>query len=267
MQTITGTPADPAALTPAAARAVFRTGLSTPTSGWCAGATQANLIAVPREYAYDLLLFTQRNAQACPVLDVTEPGDPRTSLAEGADLRTDLPAYRVYKHGEFVAETTDATEYWRDDLVAFLIGCSFTFEQGLLDAGIPVRHLSSGKNVPMYRTNRLCRPAGRIQGPLVVSMRAIPAAQVATAVQITSRYPRMHGAPVHVGDPAGLGIAALDQPDYGDAPITCDGDVPVFWACGVTPQAAAVAAKLPFAISHAPGQMLITDVADTNWSV
>ncbi|NJC66167.1 putative hydro-lyase [Planosporangium flavigriseum] len=264
---MTGTPADPAALTPAAARAAFRAGLSTPTSGWCAGATQANLIAVPREYAYDVLLFTQRNAQACPVIDVTDPGDPRTSLAEGADLRTDIPAYRVYENGELVTETTDASEYWRGDLVAFLLGCSFTFEKGLLDAGVPVRHLTAGANVPMYRTNRPCRPAGRIEGPLVVSMRAIPAAQVAAAVQVTSRFPTMHGAPVHVGDPVGLGIADLMRPDYGDKPIIEDGDVPVFWACGVTPQAAAVAAKLPFAISHAPGQMFITDVADASWSL
>jgi uncharacterized protein YcsI (UPF0317 family) len=260
-------PATPATLSPGGARQLFRQGTSTPTSGWCAGFTQANLIAVPRDHAYDLLLFTQRNAQACPVVDVTDPGDPRTVLAPDADLRTDLPGYRIYEHGQLVAETHDVSDAWRDDLVAFLLGCSFTFENGLVDAGVPVRHLSAGVNVPMYRTNRACRPAGRVHGPLVVSMRGIPAPQVATAVLVTSRYPSMHGAPVHVGDPAGLGIADLDRPDYGDPPLLEPGDVPVFWACGVTPQAAAVAAALPFAISHAPGQMFVTDVDERSWAV
>jgi uncharacterized protein YcsI (UPF0317 family) len=259
-------PAAPATLAPDEARRLFRAGASTPTSGWCAGYTQANLIAVPREQAYDLLLFTQRNAQACPVVDVTDPGDPRTVLAPGADLRTDLPGYRIYEDGRLVAEPTDVTEHWRDDLVAFLLGCSFTFENGLVHAGVPVRHLAAGVNVPMYRTNRACRPAGRIHGPLVVSMRGVPADQVATAVQVTSRYPSMHGAPVHVGDPAGLGIVDLDRPDYGDPPLLEPGDVPVFWACGVTPQAAAVAAALPFAVCHAPGQMFVTDVEERSWA-
>jgi len=260
-------PAAPAALTPGEARALFRAGTRTATSGWCQGYTQANLIAVPRDQAYDLLLFTQRNARACPVVDVTDPGDPRSVLATGADLRTDLPGYRIYERGRLVAETTDVTAYWRTDLVAFLLGCSFTFENGLVDAGVPVRHLAAGVNVPMYRTNRPCRPAGRIHGPLVVSMRGVPGSQVATAVQVTSRYPSMHGAPVHIGDPAGLGIADLDRPDYGDPPLLESGDVPVFWACGVTPQAAAVAAELPFAISHAPGQMFVSDVDERSWSV
>jgi uncharacterized protein YcsI (UPF0317 family) len=254
-----------AELPPGAARQRFRQGHRSPTAGWCAGATQTNLIAVPEEDAFDLLRFCQRNPKACPVLDVTDPGAVTTELAPGADLRTDLPGYRIYRDGGFEHELASVADHWRDDLVTFLLGCSFTFERGLIDAGIPLRHVEAGRNVSMYRTSRSCRPAGRFHGPLVVSMRPIPAAQVAAAVQVTGRYPRMHGAPVHVGDPAGLGIDALDEPTYGDPPVVEQGDVPVFWACGVTPQAAVVAAELPFAISHAPGQMLITDVAEQAW--
>jgi uncharacterized protein YcsI (UPF0317 family) len=258
---------DPATLTPAEARRRFRTGLQADTSGWCDGATQVNLIAVPTEHADDLHAFTSRNSQACPVVEVTRPGVTSTALAEGADLRTDLPGYRVYRDGEVVSEVSDATDQWRDDLVAFLIGCSFTFEQGLRRAGVPLRHREGGRNVPMYRTERPCLPAGRFAGPLVVSLRPVPAAQVETAVRVTGRYERMHGAPVHVGDPADLGIADLGRPDYGDPPVFRRGDVPVFWACGVTPQAAVAAAALPFAIGHAPGRMLITDAVDSDWVV
>ncbi len=251
---------------PEQARALFRNGLRTPTSGWCAGYAQANLLAVPREQAYDLLLFTQRNPRPCPVLAVSEPGDPTTPLAPGADLRSDLPGYRVYRDGQLVEETADAREHWREDLVTFLLGCSFTFEAALLDAGVPVRHLTAGTNVPMYRTGSACAPAGRVSGPLVVSMRAVPGALVASAVQVTERFPRMHGAPVHIGDPAALGIVDLHRPDYGDPPVLEAGDVPMFWACGVTPQAAALAARLPYAVAHAPGQMLITDLPDLKLS-
>lgn len=245
---------------PAAARQLFRAGLQQPTAGWAAGYVQANLIAVPRELAYDLLLFAHRNPKPCPVLDVTEPGDPTTALAPGADLRTDLPAYRIWRNGECVEEVSDATAYWRDDLVAVLIGCSFTFEQALLDAGVPVRHLDEGRNVPMYRTNMACRPAGALKGPMVVSMRPAPASMVATAVRVTSRYPAVHGAPVHIGDPSSLGIGDLSRPDFGD-PVTVTGqDIPMFWACGVTPQAVVIASRPEYAISHAPGYMFITDV-------
>lgn len=251
---------------PVAARQQFRGGLRTATSGWCTGATQANLISVPADWAYDLLLFTQRNPRPCPVVDVTDAGSTGTVLAPGADLRTDLPGYRVHVDGVVVADVADVREHWRDDLVTFLLGCSFTFEQALLAADVPVRHLSAGRNVPMYRTSEQCRPAGRLHGPLVVSMRSIPGSLVATAVQVTARYPGMHGAPVHVGDPGSLGIADLAVPDYGDAPVLAPGDVPVFWACGVTPQAVVAAAKVPFAISHAPGQMLVTDVPEASWA-
>ncbi|WP_131742036.1 putative hydro-lyase [Actinomadura roseirufa] len=254
-------PADPAALSPGQARELFRGGLRVPTAGWCAGWTQANLIAVPRDQAYDLLLFAQRNPQPCPVLDVTEPGEASASLFSG-DLRTDLPGYVVYEDGRPVAETTDVTAYWRDDLVCFLIGCSFTFEGALREAGVPVRHIEQNRNVPMYRTNRMCRPAGVFGGPLVVSMRPVPAGRVADAVRVTSRYPAVHGAPVHIGDPRGLGIADLGAPDFGDPVDVRAGDIPVFWACGVTPQAAVTAARPALAIGHAPGHMAITDVRD-----
>lgn len=255
-----------ATLTPAEARARFRGGLVTPTSGWSAGWTQANLVAVPRDLAYDVLLFAQRNPAPCPVLDVTEPGEVSCRIFDG-DLRTDLPSYRVYEDGKPVAEVADVRDAWRDDLVAFLIGCSFTFEAALLEAGVPVRHVEAGTNVPMYRTDRACVPAGSLHGPLVVSMRPVPAAQVSTAVRVTSRYPAVHGAPVHVGDPEALGIRDLASPDFGDAVEVRDGEVPVFWACGVTPQAAVMASRPPFAIGHAPGMMAITDARDSAYVV
>lgn len=256
----------PADLSPAQARALFRRGLRVPTSGYSPGYAQANLISLPRDLAFDFLLFAQRNPKACPVLDVTEPGEVSASVFDG-DLRTDLPAYRVYRDGVFVEERTDVTDLWREDLVSFLIGCSFTFETPLLEAGVPVRHIETGGNVAMYRTNRECRPAGRLSGPLVVSMRPIPAGRVADAVRITSRYPAVHGAPVHVGDPAALGITDLDRPDYGDPVEVREGEVPVFWACGVTPQAAVTASAPEFAIGHAPGHMAVTDVRDTVYQV
>ncbi|MBT2384937.1 putative hydro-lyase [Streptomyces sp. ISL-11] len=253
----------PALTTPAEARAAFRAGRAEPTAGWSAGRAQANLIAVPEDWAYDVLLFAQRNRLPCPVLDVTDPGVATTSLAPGADLRTDLPRYRVWRDGRLVAEPTEVTGLWRDDLVAFLIGCSFTFESALLEAGVPLRHIEQGRNVSMYVTDRPCRPSGRLHGPLVVSMRPIPAALVETARRLTSRMPAVHGAPVRCGDPAGLGIADLGRPDFGDPVVAHPGDVPVFWACGVTPQASLMASDPPFAITHAPGHMFITDVPDS----
>jgi uncharacterized protein YcsI (UPF0317 family) len=255
-------PDDPAALRPAEARALFGAGLRVPTSGWSAGWTQANLLAVPRALAYDVLLFAQRNPAACPILDVTEPGEVASPRFAG-DLRTDLPAYRIYEHGEMVGEVGDVVARWRDDMVAFLIGCSFTFEDALLAAGVPVRHIEQGRNVPMYRTNVACRPAGTLSGPLVVSMRPMAASQVATAVRVTSRYPAVHGAPVHVGAPAELGITDLDAPDFGDPVDVRPGEVPVFWACGVTPQAAVMQSRPELAIGHAPGHMAITDIRES----
>lgn len=255
----------PAILTPSQAREAFRSGeLPATTSGWCRGHVQANLLAVPLELAFEALLFAVRNPVACPLLEVTEPGDPRTRDVAAADLRTDLPAYRVYEHGALVAEVPDVTAYWREDLVALLIGCSFTAEASLAAAGVPLRHLEQDRNVPMYITTRPCRPAGRLAGPLVVSMRPMPAGQVAAAIAATAGHPLAHGAPVHVGDPAGLGIASLSRPDFGDPVDLEPGDVPVFWACGVTPQAVVMASAPSFAITHAPGRMLITDRTDEN---
>jgi uncharacterized protein YcsI (UPF0317 family) len=250
------------AATPAGARRLYRDGLVLPTTGHAPGFTQANLMIVPQDWAFDMLLFGQRNPQPVPLLDVTDPGSTSTTLAPGADLRTDVPKYRVWRDGELVDEPTDVLDVWRDDLVTFLIGCSFSFELALLDAGVPVRNLEQGRNVSMYRTNVDCRPAGRLSGPLVVSMRPIPAAQVVTAVQVTGRMPQVHGAPVHVGAPDKLGIADLGRPDFGEAVDSEPGDVPVFWACGVTPQAALMASRPPFAITHAPGHMFVTDVPD-----
>jgi uncharacterized protein YcsI (UPF0317 family) len=252
---------------PSQARERFRAGLRTPTAAWAPGYAQANLVVLPRDAAFDFMLFAQRNPRPSPVLDVTDPGAPFTHLAPGADLRTDLPAYRVWESGRCVAQVGDIAGYWRDDLVAFLIGCSFTFERALAAAGVPLRHVQQGRNVPMFRTAAQCRPAGSFAGPLVVSMRPVPPGLVAAAVGVTARYPAVHGAPVHVGSPEALGITDLSRPDYGDPVTLAGGDVPVFWACGVTPQAALEHARIPFAITHAPGHMFITDVPDQAYAV
>jgi uncharacterized protein YcsI (UPF0317 family) len=237
--------------------------LSGPTAGLALGFVQANLVIVPRDLAFDFLLFCQRNPKPCPLLDVTEPGSPEPkAVAPGADLRTDLPKYRVYKKGELVDEPDDLTARWRDDLVSFLIGCSFTFENALLQAGLPIRHVESGCNVPMYRTNIACRPAGVFYGPMVVSMRPMTPAQAIQATRICSRFPRAHGTPVHLGDPATIGIRDLGRPDFGDPVPIRTGEVPVFWACGVTPQAVAMEARPPLLITHKPGHMFVTDWRD-----
>lgn len=239
-----------------------------PTAGRCYGFVQANLVVLPQEAAYDFLLFCQRNPKPCPLLEVTDIGsfEPRRT-APGADLRRDLPRYRIYRGGKLVAEATDIVQEWREDLVAFLLGCSFTFEAALLKADIPVRHIEEETNVPMYMTDLPCTPAGTFHGPLVVSMRPIPSAQVVKAVQITSRFPAVHGAPVHIGDPQAIGIKDLGKPDFGQAVTIKEGEVPVFWACGVTPQAVAMKAKPPFMITHAPGHMFITDVKDEDLAI
>ncbi|WP_369657639.1 putative hydro-lyase [Streptomyces sp. RPA4-2] len=255
------------AWTPKKARAWFRSGVSGPTAGIAAGHTQANLISVPADWAYDMLLFCQRNPGPCPVLDVTDAGSWTTPLADGADLRTDLPRYRVWENGELVDEPTDVVGRWRDDLVSFLIGCSFTFEWALTEAGVPLRHIEQGRNVSMYVTARRCRPAGRLHGPMVVSMRPVPPEHLAAAIRETSLMPAVHGSPVHCGEPSGLGIRSLAHPDFGDAVDTEPDDIPVFWACGVTPQAAVMASRPPFAITHAPGQMFLTDARDEQYRV
>jgi uncharacterized protein YcsI (UPF0317 family) len=260
-------PDAPTTLTPSQARALFRAGQSTQTSGWCAGYTQLNMISVPQSWALDMVTFALRNRQACPLVDVTQPGSTQSWVAPEADLRTDLPGYRVYVDGRLTGFVEDATDHWRADLVTLLIGCSLTFEWGLRNVGIAIRHEEAGRHVPMYRTTRQCVPVGPLHGPLVVSMRGVPAHQVDEAVRVSGRYPSMHGAPVHVGDPAKLGIHDIGRPDYGDEPVLDEGDVPVFWACGVTPQAVVEASGVPFAITHAPGQMLISDVPESTWGV
>lgn len=266
MATIT-LPLLPAEATPAQWRAAFRAGDVRPTSGLAAGHTQANLVCLPRQYAYDLLLFAQRNPKPCPLLEVTEPGAWSPALAAGADLRTDLPGYRVWQNGLLVATPRDVFDVWRSDLVSFLIGCSFSFETLLQEAGVPLRHVEQGVTVPMYVTNRDCVPAGRFRGPLVVSMRPIPAALVAKAAAITGLMPAVHGAPVHVGAPEVLGIADLGRPDFGQAVELADGDVPVFWACGVTSQTAVMQAAPAFAITHEPGHMFLTDARDLEYRI
>ena len=234
-----------------------------PTAGLAPGYVQANLVVLPRELAYDFLLFAQRNPKPCPVLEVTDAGSPEPRLsAPGADLRTDIPRYRIYRNGNLVEEVTDLKAVWTGNLVAFLLGCSFSFESALLQAGVPVRHIEEGKNVSMFITSVPCVPAGTFSGPLVVTMRPIPAALVSRAVQVSGRFPAVHGAPVHVGDPAALGIRDLDRPDWGDPVTIRNGEVPVFWACGVTPQAVAMHAKPPLMITHAPGHMFVTDLRD-----
>jgi uncharacterized protein YcsI (UPF0317 family) len=239
-------------------------GFSGPTAGLAPGAVQANLVILPRALAYDFLRFAQANPKPCPVLAVSEDGDPRLpTLGADLDLRTDLPRYRVWRHGELVDEPTDVRDLWRDDLVGFAIGCSFSFEEALMQDGIEIRHIACNANVPMYRTNIPCVPAGVFHGPLVVSMRPLKPADAIRAVQITSRFPSVHGAPVHIGLPHLIGIDDIAKPEYGDAvPIGAD-ELPVFWACGVTPQAVIAQARPEFCITHAPGCMLITDLSNS----
>jgi len=256
-----------ASYTPAQARALFRTTDVATTAGFSAGFAQANLIALDRKYAFDFLLFAQRNPKPCPLLGVLEPGEVSSPLLAGGDIRTDIPSYRVFSHGSLIDEPTDATAYWTENTVAFVIGCSFTFEQALLDNNVPVAHIEQGVNVPMYLTNIDCEPAGVFSGKMVVSMRPIPANLVADAVRITSRYPAVHGAPVHVGEPGLIGIDDLAAPDFGDAVDIPAGWVPVFWACGVTPQSIVTSSKPDLAICHAPGKMLITDARDVAYQV
>ena len=234
------------------------------TAGLAPGFVQANLAILPKDAAYDFLLFCQRNPRPCPLIEVTDVGSPEpVGVAPGADLRTDLPRYRIYKDGVLADEVTDVKAFWRDDLVAFLLGCSFTFEWALMDAAIPLRHVDRGCNVSMWKTNIECRPAGRFHGPMVVSMRPIPNRMVAKAVTASARFPGAHGAPVHVGDPAHLGIKDISKPDWGDFVGIEAGEVPMFWACGVTPQAVALASKPALMITHSPGHMFITDAPNS----
>ncbi len=243
-------------------RSLIRQGLWTHhTSGLANDHVQGNVVILPRAHADDFLRYCQRNPKPCPLLAVSDPGHALLP-ALGADVNicTDVPRYRVWRDGELVEEPCDITHLWRNDLVTFVIGCSFSFEQALMAAGLRLRHVEQGVNVAMYRTSIPTEAAGEFSGPMVVSMRPMKAAAVIRAVQITSRFPSVHGAPVHIGDPSLIGIADLGRPDYGDAVQVLPDELPVFWACGVTPQAAIRQARPDFCITHAPGAMLITDL-------
>ena len=247
---------------PAKVRELIREGKITgPTAGMCAGYAQANRAVMPKELAYDFLLFTQRNPKSCPILEVSDVGSRELKyIAKGADIARDIPKYRVYEKGVMTGEYTDVSSFWRDDLVSFLIGCSFSFEADLLETGVPVRHIEEGRNVPMFITNIPCVPAGAFHGNMVVSMRPLPYDQIVKSVLITGDMPRVHGAPIHIGDPSVIGIKDVMKPDFGDSVTINPGEVPVFWPCGVTPQSVVMNVKPDFVITHAPGHMLITDV-------
>ncbi|WP_332683792.1 putative hydro-lyase [Bosea sp. (in: a-proteobacteria)] len=251
-----------------ARRAVREGRLSCQTSSLAPGFVQGNLVILPQDLASDFLRFCQRNPKPCPIIGMTEPGDPRLpDLGADLDLRTDLPRYRVWRDGELVDEPADILSHWRGDLVGFVIGCSFSFEEALIADGLEVRNVAAGVNVSMFRTSIPCAPAGRFAGPMVVTMRPFSPADAIRAIQITSRFPAVHGAPVHIGLPEQIGIADLGKPDYGDPVEMRDGELPVFWACGVTPQAVIAAARPPFAITHAPGAMLVTDLKNSRLSI
>ena len=252
-----------------AARLACRRGaLCGTTAGVAPGYVQGNLAILPKDLAADFLRFCQANPKPCPLIGVSDPGSPKIpALGLDLDIRTDLAGYRVWSNGELVEEIFDISVYWRDDLVAFVIGCSYSFEEALIEDGIPLRHVERSLRVPMYRTNIACTPAGQFAGPMVVSMRPLKPAHAIRAIQITSRFPAVHGAPVHVGLPELIGIKDLARPDYGDPVEVRTDELPVFWACGVTPQSVIAHIKPPFAITHAPGAMLITDLKNRQFAV
>lgn len=239
-----------------------------PTSGMAKGFTQANLVVLKKELAFEFLLFAQRNPKACPLLEVTDPGSYLSQrISDNGDLRTDVPAYRIYKEGILVDEVNDITAYWEDDMVGFLLGCSFTFETALIDNNIPIRHNEEGCNVPMYKTNIPCDSTHSFSGPTVVSMRPMSSKDAIRATQVTSRFPMVHGSPIHIGNPEEIGITDINKPDFGDSVTIKKEEVPVFWACGVTPQAAAMESKPSLMITHAPGCMFISDQQDEHYSI
>ncbi|MDU1069234.1 MULTISPECIES: putative hydro-lyase [Clostridium] len=236
-----------------------------PTAGMCAGYAQANLVILPKELAYDFLLFTQRNSKSCPILEVGDVGDKIMKfLGEDIDITTDIPKYRVYEDGIMTGEYTNIKDFWRDDFVSFLIGCSFSFESDLLEENITIRHIEEKCNVPMYITNIDCVPAGIFNGKMVVSMRPLPYSEIVKSVLISGSMPKVHGAPVHIGDPNIIGIKDINKPHFGDRVTIKEGEVPVFWPCGVTPQSVIMNVKPKIVITHAPGHMLITDIKNSS---
>jgi len=238
-----------------------------PTTGASPGIVQANLVMLPREEAFNFLLFCVRNPKPCPVLDVLEPGEVEPAIAKRADLRTDLPKYRIFRDGQLEAEAEDVLDVFHEDMVSFLLGCSFSFENALLAARLPVRNIEEDKNVSMYITNRLCRPAGPFSAPLVVSMRPMTPEEAVRAVQVTTRFHLTHGAPVHLGSPEKIGIKDLDKPDFGDPVAIRPDEIPIFWACGVTSMLAATSAPLHLVITHSPGHMFVSDLKDEDMTV
>ncbi len=266
MQVIHDLKNETSAMTPLELRHKVRSGeFRLPTSGYCGPYAQANLVILPQAHADEFLRFCQRNPRACPLLAVGEPGQwnlPR--LGADMDLRSDIPGYNIYRGGQLASQTHSLHDVWREDLVVFAIGCSFSFEQMLIEAGIKLRHIEQRRNVAMYRTNIRNQSAGPFGGEMVVSMRPMKAADAIRAIQITSRYPAVHGAPVHLGDPSLIGIADIARPEYGDPVEIMPDEIPVFWACGVTPQEAIRHARLPLAITHQPGYMLVTDILNSS---
>ena len=251
------------------ARLACRSGqLTGSTAGVAQGYVQGNLAILPQDLSGAFLRFCQLNPKPCPLIGVSEPGNPRiAALGHDLDIRTDLPRYRIWEHGALVDEPHDIAAWWREDLVAFVIGCSYSFEQALIEEGLPLRHMAGNLRVPMYRTNIDCTPAGSFAGPTVVSMRPFTPAQAIRAIQITSRFPAVHGAPIHIGLPQLIGIQDLGRPDYGD-PVKIGADeLPVFWACGVTPQSVIASTKPSFAITHSPGCMLVTDLKNRQFAI
>jgi len=256
-------------LTPKEIRARVRKGKwEKPTAGLAMGYAQANLVILPQKYAFDFLLFCQRNPKPCPLLEVLEPGRFRTEfLSKDADIRTDIPRYNIYRKGKLERTVSNIRSLWNNDLVTFLLGCSFSFEEALLKAKIPIRHIEENKNVPMFITNISCKSAGVFRGPLVVTMRPVPPNRVIRAIQITERYASVHGAPIHIGNPLRIGIKKLNKPDFGDPVTIKKGEIPVFWACGVTPQAVVMRAKPELCITHTPGHMFISDLLNDELAV
>ncbi len=251
---------------PLEVRKLIREGkITCQTSGMCLGYAQANLVIVPKNIAYDFLLFTQRNPKSCPLLEVGDVGDKFLKyLGKDINIAKDIPKYRIYKKGELIGEYTDIEKFWREDFVSFLIGCSFSFESELLEADIPVRHIEKGCNVPMFKTNINCNEAGIFKGKMVVSMRPIPKDKVVKSVLVSGSMPKVHGAPIHIGNPKDIGIKDINKPDFGDKVIIKEGEVPVFWPCGVTPQSVIMNVKPEIVITHSPGHMLITDIKNVN---
>lgn len=243
-------------------RKLIRNGkITTPTAGMCEGYAQANLVILPKDIAYDFLLFTQRNLKSRPILEVNDVGNKMLNfLGKDIDITTDIPKYRVYEDGTLTGEYSDISDLWQEDFVSFLIGCSFSFESELIEDNIKVRHIEEKCNVPMYIINIKCTPAGRFNGNMVVSMRPIPYEKIVRSVLVSGAMPKVHGAPIHIGDPSIIGIKNIDKPDFGDSVNIKENEVPVFWPCGVTPQAVVMNVKPKIVITHSPGHMLITDV-------